>query len=302
MFTGNRKLGIVLGLPDMGSLFELSDTIETEFNKISTSGVNSLSQTGEFNVLNQLSTSSIAEIDWPKPCEYFMPMILASEFPTTLNNSVRDENDLILPAQQSSDAIGISGLFSKLSNLPISGSTIYNLFDKPYRYTILARSGNGNTTNTFGYFSEIFYDPFGTSFETQTPIVSVIGQSGRFQFVRALEGFEYETQYTRNLSSGWLTTGVNYSTAPNQSGVSIGFLRVEFYIPLSTLAGGNLFFRIRAVPLVDRGGSDFLFVSSGQDQNLYMINYGSNTNIIIVNASGFSNGSTSQYQNLVWKC
>jgi hypothetical protein len=77
------------------------------------------------------------------------------------------------------------------------------------------------------------------------PTVGVINQqTGFVRFVRATEGFQYEVQFTRNLSSGWSTTGVTLTPSLNQSGVPSGFIREEFYLPLSQLGGGNLFFRM----------------------------------------------------------
>ncbi len=77
------------------------------------------------------------------------------------------------------------------------------------------------------------------------PTVGLINQqTGFVRFVRAIEGFQFEVQFTRNLLSGWNTTGVNLVPSSSQSNVPSGFIREEFYLPISQLAGGNLFFRM----------------------------------------------------------
>ena len=85
---------------------------------------------------------------------------------------------------------------------------------------------------------------------TLNPSASVFNGSGRLQFVRATEGFQYEVQFTRNLLSGWNTTGITLTPSLSQSNVPSGFIREEFYFPLSELAGGNLFFRMRGTPAI----------------------------------------------------
>jgi len=85
---------------------------------------------------------------------------------------------------------------------------------------------------------------------TLNPSASVFNGSGRLQFVRATEGFQFEVQFTRNLQSGWNPTGITLVPSSSQSNVPSGFIREEFYLPLSQLGGGNLFFRMRGVPAV----------------------------------------------------
>ena len=85
---------------------------------------------------------------------------------------------------------------------------------------------------------------------TLNPSASVFNGSGRLQFVRAREGFQFEVQFTRNLQSGWNPTGITLVPSSSQSNVPSGFIREEFYLPLSQLAGGNLFFRMRGVPAI----------------------------------------------------
>jgi hypothetical protein len=80
--------------------------------------------------------------------------------------------------------------------------------------------------------------------------VSVFNNSGRVEFVKATEGFQYEVQFTRNLSSGWNATGVTLIESLNQSSVPSGFIRKEFYFSLSELDAGNLFFRMSGTPAV----------------------------------------------------
>jgi hypothetical protein len=88
-------------------------------------------------------------------------------------------------------------------------------------------------------------------FSTLNPSsASIFNGSGRVQFVKATEGFRYEVQFTRNLLSGWNPTGVTLIESASQSNVPSGFIRKEFYFPLSDLGGGNLFFRMVGTPAV----------------------------------------------------
>jgi hypothetical protein len=240
MYSGNRKLGIVYGLPDMESLFTVSNIIDSGISQISISGTDSIEKTGEFNIIQTLSANVSAEVEWPKPCEYFGAQILASEFPSSFIFKAPMVN-----AQQ-------LNIYNDLNNLNNTG-ILYSgkIYDNEYlfRYISGVDLGNGLTGRVGAVFDRNNAS-LADVFSTTTPTTSITGispnQSGVFRFVRANEGFNYEVQYTRNLNSSWLFTGINLQASLSQTNVPSGFTRVEYLLPLSQIiANGNLFFRIK---------------------------------------------------------
>ncbi len=235
MYSGNRKLGLVYGLPDMGPLFSTFNIIDSGLNQVSGSGTKSVQRTGELNILLQLSTSQIAQIEWPKPCEYFGGQILSSDFPT----SFKIQSAIISPV--------VYNIYNDLSNLNNTG-ILYSgrIYDNEYLFRYISGLDVGNgITGKVGAIFDRNNAILANTFSITNPSTSVVGSSGRFEFVRANEGFNYEVQYTRNLNSGWLFTGITLQASSNQTNVPSGFTRVEYLLPLTELAGGSLFFRVK---------------------------------------------------------
>lgn len=150
MYSGNKKLGIVLGSPDMEPLLSLSNIIENNINKIATSGTKSIKRNEEPNILLELSTAQIAEAVWPNDCEYFDPTIISNESTINLQNTTElGGNDLSLIT---SGAVGYN-IIQTILNAPINSSQIIKdsfFNNKEYGFRIQEKIVTGNTTYVAG--------------------------------------------------------------------------------------------------------------------------------------------------------
>jgi hypothetical protein len=167
--NSNRKLGIIVaGTSSLAPFFNVSGSIDNGLNEISSSGVESITKTGEFNIILKLSMSPNAETEWPKPCEYFKGSIIGSDFPY-----IETTNEISVPIPYVI-ASGVSGynIIQNILNTESGSSTVISgsfLENNLYEFFIGDKITSGDITFVAGNI--ISPTPNVPSFQIQEPIL-----------------------------------------------------------------------------------------------------------------------------------
>jgi hypothetical protein len=165
----NRKLGIIVGkVSSITPFLNVSGLIEDRLNEISVSGLGLIQETGESNILLNLSMSPNAEIDWPKPCEYFKGSILSSDF-----SSIEDTNEIgVLTPYPIASGVSGYNIIQNILNTESGSSTVISgsfLENNLYEFFIGDKITSGDITFVAGNI--ISLTPNVPSFQIQKPVL-----------------------------------------------------------------------------------------------------------------------------------
>jgi hypothetical protein len=205
--------------------------------------------------------------EWPKPCEY-------------INGNVLIQSNL-------KEAYGTNNFASGLVNSTIGD--IVNFTELNYGFKINEKNYSNSTwfitgslykydysnENLINYLSEFY----------SSPQITNVGSTYTFKFIQSPNNSGHKIQYRTGLNNGWTTTGIELSTSVDQSSVSNGNVRKEFYA-YGPSATTGFYYRMRSYQFSPIYVGIFNSSGTTGNNNLIKINIQEGNNIYYISLSG----------------
>jgi hypothetical protein len=226
----------------------------------------------EFNspspfILNYADLQYSATEYWAQPCDYIKGNVLIQ---STLKEAYGTTNFA-------------SGLVNSTTGDFINFSELNYVFGvNTKNYSNSAWFINGFIYK-YDYSDEYLIDYFSESYSL--PQITITGSTYTFKFIQSPTISGHKIQYRTGLNNGWTTTGIQLSTSVDQSGVSNGNVRKEFYA-YGPSATTGFYYRMRSYKFTPISVGNFTSSGNTGNNNFIQININDNNNIYYISLSG----------------